>query len=112
VLRSGQDGKELPSEGTTIAELRGDNDNVADAIPTDPSMTDSGSNDAFANANPPQPAPTLTTDATQQQQQPEIPPFVKRTVQVLRGGAESSTTFVIPNPRASATADVSGSAIP
>jgi pilus assembly protein CpaB len=113
MLRSGQDGKELPSEGTTIAELRGDNDNLADAIPTDPSMTDNG-NDAFANATPPQPAPTLTTDATQQQQAdaiPQPPPFLKRTVQVLRGGAESSTTFVIPNPRANATADVSGAVI-
>jgi hypothetical protein len=76
-------------------------------------MTQTDATDPFASATT-QPAtpPTQTADATQPEAAPQPPPLLKRTVQVLRGGSESSVTFVVPNPRA-ATVDLpTGPAVP
>jgi pilus assembly protein CpaB len=83
VLRSTRDGKELPIEGTTMAELRGgeQSEPVADVTPT-PNQTIQ--TQAIA------PIPTEDTQ----------PATIKRTVQIIRGTTESQVTFVLPNPRA------------
>jgi pilus assembly protein CpaB len=89
VLRSTRDGQELPLEGTTMAELR-DDDN----------------NDSFASApTPPADGSTAPADNT----------FVpsKRIVQIFRGGAESQVTISIAGSRGStAGADTSPALAP
>jgi len=106
VLRSGQDGKEMSVEGTTMAELRGDNnDATASTTPTETIETQLPP--APASPDPFVPQVTPPADPAPVAAAVEAPPAtVKRTVQVLRGGSESQVTFVMPNPRA-ATADVS-----
>lgn len=102
VLRSGQDGRELPVEGTTMAELRGDNSlsEVAENEPGTEYTSKPGVPDIFGPAPTAPVAPVIETVA------PPAPPAVtKRIVQILRGGTESQVTFVVPNPR-TATADL------
>jgi pilus assembly protein CpaB len=79
VLRSTRDGQELPLEGTTMAELR-DDDN---------------SNESFASAPPP------PTDGSTPAPPVDTTPFVsnKRTIQIFRGGAESQVTITIAGSR-------------
>lgn len=97
VLRSGQDGKELTVEGTTMAELRGDN-SLPDQIGAEPVAVE-------IEVKPPTPeifnqaaAPSVTVIDVAPAPAP-VPTVIKRTVQILRGGAETQVTFVVPNPR-------------
>jgi pilus assembly protein CpaB len=87
VLRSTDDGKELPVEGTTMAELRGDSDQ----------------NTAVAEAPVALPSRTISTEAAVPVDAP--PAVTKRIVQILRGGAESQVTFIIPVPPAGVSVD-------
>jgi pilus assembly protein CpaB len=81
-LRSMRDGVESPMEGTTLAELRGD-DNQGSSEQTQQVVQST--------------APTSpTTPATSFD---DTPTTVKHTVQVIRGGAESHVTFLVPAPR-------------
>lgn len=80
VLRSSRDGIQTPLEGTTLAELRGDDSN-ADATPG-----------AQATADP-------------QSGSDGQPVTVKRIIQVLRGGAETNVTFVTPASRVVTSVD-------
>ena len=80
VLRSMRDGEEAPMEGTTLAELRGD-DTQGNGDQT-PQVVQSV---APATAEP------TSFDAA--------PATIKHTVQIIRGGADSHVTFVLPAPR-------------
>ncbi len=84
VLRSTRDGQELSLDGTTLAELRGDDTSNEPTISV-------------------MPAQAMGTNPMPSENQPAT---IKHVVQILRGGAESQVTFVMPNPR-SQTADVS-----
>ncbi len=89
-LRSTRDGQELPLEGTTMAELHGgadDNNAVATTVPPQPGIQ--------------APVQNVVDNSLNNNGAPiDQPPAVtKRIVQVLRAGAESQVTFVVPNPR-------------
>ena len=82
VLRSMRDGEESPMEGTTLAELRGDDTQ--------------GNNDSAPQVVQTNVTPTPTAQPTSFDAAPST---IKRTVQVIRGGADSHVTFVLPAPR-------------
>lgn len=99
VLRSTRDGSVLPMQGTTMAELRGDNDKttaVASAKVTPPALpvvppapvTDTDPTDPFANT----PGPVAKADST------PAPTTMKQYVQVIRGGTETRVAFDVPIP--------------
>jgi pilus assembly protein CpaB len=82
VLRSMRDGEESPMEGTTLAELRGD--------------------DTQGNSDPaPQVVQTAVTPTPTAQSTSfdAAPATIKHTVQIIRGGNDSHVTFVLPAPR-------------
>ena len=78
VLRSMRDGQESPMEGTTLAELRGDDAQASND--TTPQITQTTA----------APVQATSFDAA--------PPTVKRVVQVIRGGTDSHVTFITAAP--------------
>ncbi len=84
-LRSMRDGVETPMEGTTLAELRGDDSQGNSSEQTQQVVQSTAPN-----------TPTATTPQTSFD---DTPTTIKRTVQVIRGGAESHVTFLVPAPR-------------
>jgi pilus assembly protein CpaB len=108
VLRSGADGKELPVEGTTMAELRGDS---ADQPDTETASTDTPTSPTAPDIFSPSPQPAtpavinVAPPAQPAAEAPAQPVVTRRVVQVYRGGTESQVTFVVPAQR-TATADV------
>jgi pilus assembly protein CpaB len=84
VLRSMRDGAESPMEGTTLAELRGD---------------DAQANDITQTQTQTQPQTTPTLAPTEATSFDAAPATIKHTVQVIRGGTDSKVTFVTPAPR-------------
>jgi pilus assembly protein CpaB len=81
VMRATKDGQELPLEGTTMAELRdGDNSDSYAAVPAQP--TDG----TTATTTPP------VVDTTSYMPS-------KRTVQIFRGGTESTVTITVAGSR-------------
>jgi pilus assembly protein CpaB len=84
VVRSMRDGAESPMEGTTLAELRGD---------------DAQANDITQTQTQTQPQTTPTLAPTEATSFDAAPATIKHTVQVIRGGTDSKVTFVTPAPR-------------
>lgn len=91
VLRSSGDTDQKPSDGITVAELRG----KAKKANSDPFLPV----EFLKPVAPPAPV-SISTPATQPTAQTEDwEPTIRRSVRVIRGGVESDVTMELPNPQ-------------
>jgi pilus assembly protein CpaB len=90
VLRSSGDTDQKPSDGITVAELRGKARKNADPfMPVE-----------YLKPISSPPPVTISSPTTQPQAQTDDwEPTIRRSVRVIRGGVESDVTMELPNPR-------------